>query len=168
MPFLLHPNCILKEGLIRANIDEATQQRRSLATNVEHFKSFCGRHPQHLARAFGDFQIAAMMSEEEAATRESFDGFLLATGNDFLKCCDSNNVRFARFPECNKNKLTMLTWQFVDCLELLKEWKITCPTVWPIRLGATADGTHSRTNEPRDPDVRCNPTNFHSSTTSPE
>lgn len=126
-PFVLHPNCILRDGLIGANINQAIQERRNLAANVAQLKSFCGRHPRHLARALRDLQVAGIMSEDEAKPRESLDGFLLA--NNFLKCCETNNARFAgsSFTECNKNKLIVMTWKFVDHLAILKAWKITCP-----------------------------------------
>jgi hypothetical protein len=153
----LHPQDILREGLILCNVDETVQQRRGEDRNVRNFKTFFGRHPRHLARVWRDLQIASIMTIEEAQDRESFDGFLIA--NNFLRCYEPTDVRAARFNFAN-DKLLMLQWRFIEWLDQLKSWKIKCPTQWPVRFGATCDGTHARTNEPRDPDMRRNPKNF--------
>jgi DDE superfamily endonuclease len=153
----LHPQYILREGLILCNVDETVQQRRGEDRNVRNFKTFFGRHPRHLARVWRDLQIASIMTIEEAQDRESFDGFLIA--NNFLRCYEPTDVRAARFNFAN-DKLLMLQWRFIEWLDQLKSWKIKCPTQWPVRFGATCDGTHARTNEPRDPDMRRNPKNF--------
>lgn len=156
-PHNLHPQYILVEGLIKCNVDETVQGRRLAETNVRVFKSFFGRHPRHLARVWRDLQIAGIMTLEEAQDRESFDGFLIA--NNFLRCYEPTDVRAARF-NCSNDKVVLMQWRFIEWLEQLKNWKIKCPTQWPVRLGASCDGTHLRTNEPRDPDMRRNPKNY--------
>lgn len=155
--YLLTPSYILKEGLTRCNINEDRQAKRSIARNVVVFKSFFGRHPLHLARVWRDLQEFGIMTREEAEEKDSFLGFLAA--NNFLKLYESNDIREARFNVCADN-LQKLTWHFIDLLEALFEKKIKCPSVWPARLGASVDGTQTRTNEPRDKDVRRNPVNY--------
>ena len=157
-PFLLHPTFILREGLSWAKIALKVQQRRCDATNVRIFKSHYGRHPRHLARVWRDMQIAAILDVEEAALKDSFHAFLIA--NNFLKCYERNDVRFSRFSDYHDKQLIEMTWRFVDYIESLAKWKIKCPNKWPVRMGCTVDGSHFRINEPRDPDMRRNPTNF--------
>jgi DDE superfamily endonuclease len=138
-------------------VDQEMQGRRSEANNVRTFKSFFGRHPRHLARGWRDLQLAGIMTVDEAQNRDSFEGFLIA--NNFLRCCETVAVRCARF-KYTPEKLSKCQWRFVQWLASLKDWKIKCPTEWPVKLGATCDGTHARINEPRDPDMRRNPKNY--------
>lgn len=98
-----------------------------------------------------------IMPREEAQHRQSFIGFPLA--NNYLKLYEEADVRSSRF-DINLNDLMELTWLFVDRIAALKEHKIKCPAVWPAKLGATVDGTQTRANEPRDPDMRRNPKNY--------
>ena len=125
--------------------------------NVEVFKSFFGKHPLHLARVWRDLQIYGHLPVEEARTKQSFQGFMLA--NCFLKLYEKANVRNARF-DINHVDLKEQTWLFVDRIAALKDVKIKCPKVWPAKMGASVDGTQVRTNEPRDPDMRRNPKNY--------
>ena len=156
-PFLIHPSYFLREGLRWANVDEERQAKRSKSTNIRVFKSFYGKHPLHLARVWRDLQVFGVMGVEEAKTKESFAGFMLA--NNFLRLYEVDDVRNARF-DINHLDLLQLTWEFVGKIASLKKDKIKCPTVWPVKLGASVDGTQVRTNEPRDKDMRRNPKNF--------
>jgi hypothetical protein len=138
-------------------VNQEMQERRSNATNAKTFKTFFGRHPRHLARVWRDLQLAGIMTIDEARSRDSFEGFLIA--NNFLRCYEGVVVRCSRY-KCTPEKLAKWQWKFVEWLERLKNWKIKCPTDWPVRLGATCDGTHVRINEPRDPGMRRNPKNY--------
>lgn len=138
-------------------IEVARQETRSERTNVRIFKTNFGRHPRHLARVWRDLQTEGMMSRDEAEDRDSFVAFLVA--NNFLKCCQKNDVRGPHLGVHDMKKLIEMSWSFVDKLVLLKDWKIKCPEQWPMRLGATVDGTQARGNEPRDDGMRRNPKN---------
>ena len=76
-----------------------------------------------------------------------------------LKCYDEGDLRYSRFPMGLEN-IAELSWDFIEKIASLKSSKIKCPTQWPVKLGASVDGTHCATNEPRDPNVRRNPKNF--------
>ncbi|CAB9509270.1 expressed unknown protein [Seminavis robusta] len=60
----------------------------------------------------------------------------------------------------HEDKMQQFTWMFIDALVELYEWKIKCPAVWPVMMGASVDGTQKPTNEPRDDNVRRNRKNF--------
>lgn len=140
------------------HVDEEIQRRRSTVRNVEVFKSHFGKHPLHLSRIWRDLQMHGLMTQEEANDKSSFVGFLVA--NNFLRCYETNNVRSARFNNLGLDELQNLTWKYVDQMGALKQHKVKCPAEWPVNLYASADGTQSATNEPRDPNVRRNPKNF--------
>lgn len=154
---LVAPDYILKEGLTLCNIDLEKQQGRCVTTNVRVFKAHFGKHPLHLARLWRDLQIFGLMTVDEAHSKSSFVGFMLA--NNFLRLYEPADVRNARF-DINYDALCALTWAFVDKIANMKVHKIKCPTVWPAKLGASCDGTQMRTNEPRDPNMRRNPKNY--------
>lgn len=156
-PHLIHPSYILKEGLKHVNVTEEIQKRRLTATNVRVFKTNYGKHPLHLARVWRDMQIYGFLLKIEAQNPKNFVGFL-ATMN-FLRCYDEADRIAPRFGLC-LDDLRDLTWHFVDRLVAMKAIKIVCPSIWPVKLGASCDGTQMPTNEPRDPDMRRNPKNY--------
>ena len=156
-PFIIHPDYILREGLSFLKVPLEEQRTFGRDGLVRLFKSHYGRHPLHLSRVHRDLQVAGLMSNEEARKKESFHGFMLA--NNLLRCYEEADNRYTRF-NLSFDEIPELSWDFIARLALLKEWKIRFPTVWPCKLGASTDGTHCRTNEPRDPDVRRNPVNY--------
>ena len=158
-PFVLHPSYILREGLELCRLSVEVQARLEKNAQVRMFKAHFGRHPLHLSRVYRDLQVAGLMTEEEAKQKGSFIGFLLA--NNFLRCYDEDDRRYSRFSEfMSRDDMVNLTEIFLNRIFALKEWKIKCPSQWPVRMGASADGTHARINEPRDPEVRRNPKKF--------
>jgi hypothetical protein len=156
-PFLLHPDYIQAEGLRMCHVDDHTQSRRCRERNVRVFKSHYGSHPLHLGRVFRDMQIIGEITPEEAKKKSTFVAFMVAC--NFLRCYETLDVRNARF-NINLDDLAECSWRFVDKIAALKGMKIRCPTEWPVRIGASVDGTHALLNEPRDPNMRRNPENF--------
>ncbi|CAB9522013.1 unknown protein [Seminavis robusta] len=156
-PYILKPSYILRAGLKACHVDDVIQDRRCQATNVRVFKAHFGRHPLHLAQVWRDLQLFGIMTVEEAKEKKSFRGFMLA--NNFLRLYESEDVRNARFGG-NYDYNRALAWDFVGRIASLKVHRIRCPTTWPVRLGASADGTQLRTNEPRDEEMRRNPKNY--------
>jgi DDE superfamily endonuclease len=156
-PFILHPSYILRKGLEFLGVDVQWQATLCGETRVRLFKAHYGRHPLHLSRVYRDLQVAKIVSEDEAKKIDTFTSFLLA--NNFLRCYEEGDLRYCRFGIPIKD-ISKMTWSMIDKLDELKNWKIKCPAVWPAKLGASVDGTHAPTNEPRDPNVRRNPKNF--------
>jgi len=156
-PFCVGPSYMLREGLKMVHVDLEEQERRCLSTNVRVFKSHFGKHPLHLCRVHRDLQIAGHMARDEAMSRNSFLAFMLS--NNFLRCYETADLRHARF-SINLDDLKDFIWDFVGRIAALKPFKIKCPNIWPVKLGASVDGTHVKTNEPRDPDMRRNPENY--------
>ena len=137
-PFVIHPSWILKEGLLFCKLDLKRQKALGTESQIRIFKSHCGRHPLHLSRVHRDLQVAGILSEIDAREKHVFFSFLLA--NNFLRCCEEDDLRCTRF-NVPFNDLTERTWLMIDMLYQLKQWKISCPPVWPAKLGATVDGT---------------------------
>ena len=156
-PFILHPSYILKEGLDFCGIGQERQDRLGMTTKIRLFKSHYGRHPLHLSRVYRDLQIQGLLDTEDAKCKTTFHAFLL--GNNMLKCYDEGDLMYSRFPMGLEN-IAELSWEFIEKIASLKPYKIKCPTQWPVKLGASVDGTHYATNEPRDPNMRRNPQNF--------
>ena len=148
----------MAEGLKMTGVDAARQEGRCEKTNLRVFKTNFGRHPRHLARVWRDLQLAGIMTRAEAEDKDSFVGFLVA--NNFLNCCEGNDARGPRLGIHDMKKLIQMTWAFVDKLALLADWKIKCPSEWPVKFGATVDGTQARGNEPRTEEMRRDPKNF--------
>lgn len=156
-PLVIHPNAILREGLKFCNFDLERQHSLTDKARVRLFKSHYGRHPLHLSRVYRDLQVAGELRREDAKDKSTFHAFLLA--NNFLRCYEEGDLRFSRF-EIPIRDTADMTWDMIGRIGCLKSWKIKCPTVWPAKLGASVDGTHVATNEPRDPDMRRNPKNY--------
>ena len=160
MVLLIHPDDVLHHGLIAAKVDAETQGRRCEASNIEQFKSLFGKHPIHLARVWRDLQVHGIMNVDDLGLDLSFKGFLL--GNNYLKVYASLNVQGALF-SMPKNLMGELRWKFIGAINELKPYKIKMPTPdeWAqAKLLLSVDGTHERTNEPRDDEMRRNPKNY--------
>ena len=160
-PVLIHPSDMLSHGLLFAKVDEEAQGRMCEAANVEQFKSIYGKHPKHLARAFRDLQTYGLLDVNNLGIELSFKGFLL--GNNYLKTYLCLNLQRALFPGMSKKKIGELRWIFIHMLAGLKQHKIKMPTPeeWDAAKGQlSVDGTHAKTNEPRDNEMRRNPKNF--------
>ena len=156
-PFVIHPNAVLREGLKFCNFDLLRQHSLGERTRIRLFKSHYGRHPLHLSRVYRDLQVHGETTRKEARDISFFHAFLLA--NNFLRCYEEGDLRFSRF-DIPITETADLTWDLIQRVANLKKWKIQCPTVWPAKLGASCDGTHTENNEPRDPDMRRNPKNY--------
>ena len=157
---LIHPNDVLHHGLIAVKVDAETQNRRCEASNIEQFKSIFGKHPKHLARVWRDLQIHGLLDVQDLGLELSFKGFLL--GNNYLKCYTSLHVQGALF-SMPKNQMGALRWAFITKMAGLKDHKIKMPTPeeWEeVKMCLAVDGTHAKTNEPRDDEMRRNPKNY--------
>ena len=157
---LIHPNDMLHHGLIAVKVDAETQNRRCEASNVEQFKAMFGKHPKHLARVWRDLQVHGILDVEDLGLELSFKGFLL--GNNYLKLYASLHVQGALF-SMPKNLMGELRWVFITMMFELKQHKIKMPTQaeWDeAKMVLTVDGTHAKTNEPRDDEMRRNPKNY--------
>ena len=157
---LIHPNDILHHGLIAVKVDAEIQGRRSEASNVEQFKSIFGKHPKHMARVWRDLQVHGILDVQDLGFGLSFRGFLL--GNNYLKTYANLHVQGALFT-MPKNLMGELRWCFIKMIFDLKEYKITMPTPdeWDeVKMCLSIDGTHAKTNEPRDDEMRRNPKNY--------
>ena len=161
---LVNPSQMLRRALRSINIDEKTQNRRLRSTNIRTFKANFGKHPLHLCRVWRDLQTtnieAAKIDQAEASSPKAYKGFLIA--NHFLKTYGSDDVRAAQFGGMDPKLLNTLTWIYVRKIAALKPDKIVWPDEdeWQTVFIASVDGTHYRTNEPRDPDMRKNPKNY--------
>ena len=157
---LVHPDDMLLHGLIAVKVDVETQARRCEASNVEQFKSIFGKHPKHLARAWRDLQVYDIMDVDDLGFDLSFKGFLL--GNNYAKTYACLNIQAALF-SLPKNLMGQLRWAFLAKIAALKEFKIHMPTQAEfdaVKMLLGVDGTHTRTNEPRDDEMRRNPKNY--------
>ena len=161
MAFIIHPDDMLREGLIAVKEGLDEQAKRCKESNISVFKSFFGKHPKHLARVFRDLQLNGVLDvDEEGGRVMSFKGFLVA--NNYMKCYQVLNVQASLF-KLPKNVTGSLRWRFIPMIKELKDFKIKMPTPeeWAVaRMQISVDGTHAKTNEPRDPDMRRNPKNF--------
>lgn len=158
---LIHPDDMLRYGLMAVKVDAEMQSYRCEQSNVEQFKSIFGKHPKHLARVWRDLQSFGLMDVEDLGLDLSFKGFLL--GNNYLKTACTLNMQMALFKMRNKNKVGSLRWTFIEMIHALKEHKIEMPSQaeWDaVKILLSVDGTHARTNEPRDDEMRRNPKNF--------
>lgn len=158
--FLIHPDDMLRQGLLAVKVDLETQDRRCKDTNIRVFKSFFGKHPKHVCRVFRDLQLHGLLDVTEFGRAAAFKGFLIA--NNYMKnyaCLDVQGTLFS-----TTNNLTgQFRWIFIGMMAALKPFKIMLPTQaeWDaVSMLLTVDGTHARTNEPRDPDMRRNPKNY--------
>ena len=106
---------------------------------------------------YRDLQISGIMTEEDGRSKGNFLAFLLA--NNLLRCYEEGDLRYVRF-NLSMDDIAQLSWDMIDMLVALKDWKIKVPTEWPAKLGGSVDGTHAATNEPRNPNVRRHPKNF--------
>ena len=157
---LIHPNHLVFNGLNAVKVDAETQGRRCEARNVEQFKSIFGKHPVHLARVWRDLQLHGIMDVGELGMHESFMGFML--GNNYLKTYANLHLQGALF-SMPKNKMAELRWIFIEKIAELAPHKIRMPTEaeWAaVKMLLGVDGTHTKTNEPRDDEMRRNPKNF--------
>ena len=158
---LIHPSDVLFQGHLFAKVDAQMQGRRCEASNVEQFKSLFGKHPKHLARAWRDLQMHGLLNVADLGLELSFKGFML--GNNYLRNYLSLNVQCALFPGVHKHLAAELRWAFIHMMAGLKEYKLHMPTQaeWDaVKCQLSVDGTHAKTNEPRDNDMRRNPKNF--------
>lgn len=73
--------------------------------------------------------------------RAGFSAFLVA--NDFLKGCETVDVRTARFG-VHLDELSDFTWDFVERATELKGLKIKCSLVRPARIFGSAHGTKAQ------------------------
>ena len=157
---LISPDDMLLYGLIAVKVDAATQGRRCQASNAVQFKAIFGRHPKHLARIWRDLQVRGLLDVQELGFDLSFRGFLLA--NNRLKTYSTLHVQGALF-SMPKNLMGELRWSFIRKIAGLKQHKICLPTAEEfaeVKMCLSVDGTHEKTNEPRDDEMRRNPKNF--------
>ena len=161
MVYLINPDDMLCQGLIAVKEGLEKQATRCKESNIRIFKSFFGKHPKILARSFRDLQLYNMLDVDEmGGIALSFKGFLV--GNNYLKCYQCLDVQCSLF-SLPKNTCGAYRWIFIEKMAELKPYKIKMPTPeeWAaVRMRLSVDGTHARTNEPRDPDMRRNPKNF--------
>ena len=161
MPYIITPAQMLRRGLRMINIDNVKQGRRLEKTNIYDFKSNFGKNPIHLCRVWRDLQTTtvadAHMTEEEARSNNGLKGFLMA--NNFLKTYNTLSTQAALFQGADKTLTQRMIWRFVPRIAHLRADKIVWPT-WTETFIATVDGTCTRNQEPRDPNLRCNRKNF--------
>ena len=158
--FIIHPSDMLYQGLLLCGVNDAKQQRRSAKTNVRVFKAHFGKDPKHLCRVWRDLQLKGLLDIQDRGRKHSFLGFMAA--NNYLRCYESLDVMAGRFDLPN-NLLGELRWIFIEKIAALKESKVKMPQPeeWElVKLLLSVDGTHARTNEPRDDDMRRNPKNY--------
>ena len=157
---LINPTDMLRQGLIAVKIPGAEQDKKSRSSNVRVFKSYFGKHPLHLCRVFRDLQEYNLLDVELLGRELAFKGFLI--GNNYLKCYANLDIQSSLFT-LGVNKTGELRWRFITLIAGLKQFKLKMPTQaeWEAaRMLLSVDGTHARTNEPRDPNMRRNPRNF--------
>ena len=152
---------MLRRGLRLVNVVDEIQQRRCHDTNIRVFKSHFRRHPLHLCRVWRDLQTTtipeAKLTEEEAELEITFIGFMMAMY--FLTCYDTFDNIGSLFYK-HRNEASEMTWYYVAKVATLKSQKIVWPDDFDTIFIASLDGTHVKTNEPRDPNMRKNPVNY--------
>ena len=140
----------------------ARTARTGRAANVTLLKQFFGKDPLNLTRVFRDLQAYGILDINIYGQSSSFKGFLVA--NNYLKCQLKAKMQGSLFSIRDRNLVGKYRWEFIDMIKQLKESKIKMPTPeeWAaVRMPLlTVDGTHTRTTELRDPDVRRNPKTF--------
>lgn len=157
---IINPTQMLRRGLRLIGIRDATQRGRNYQTNVEYFKDHFGKHPLHLCRVWRDLQTTNNPDAHMDATEKyAFLGFLAAL--NFLKCYQKTKNRVTVFKVnfvLHEKLIRQLSWRFVRRIAALKNEKIVWPddNEWDTINIVSVDGTHARTNEPRDPDMKRN------------
>lgn len=160
-PYIVSPAQILRRGLRMINIDDVKQGRRLKKTCIGDFKSNFGKHPVHLCRVWRDLQQSAnpeaYVTEEEARSEHGLLGFMMA--NNLMETYNTLSTQAALFQGCDKYLVQELTWRWIFRIAALLNEKVVWPN-WQETFVATVDGTCTRNQEPRDPDVRRNRKNF--------
>ena len=163
MVVIINPTGMLRYGLAFCKVDGAIQDRRCEASNVRQFKAVYGKHPVHLCRVWRDLQVNGILTigPEAFGMKNALEGFLAA--NNYLRCYQALDVQSALLSNIPQNLLGELRWAFTTMIARLKVFKIKMPTNagWErVKMLLTVDGTHMRTDEPRDDEMRRNPKNF--------
>lgn len=161
MTTILTATQILRHGLFLLKIDETQQARRLRSTLVSDFKSHFGPHPLHAAKVWREIltcQQSCPAAYVDPAVAD-LDSFFY--GLHFLRCYPRERERASRF-SVGAQTMREKSWFYVKKIAALKELKIVMlgEDEWLTTFIVSVDGSHFQMNEPRDPHVCRNRTNY--------
>ena len=152
---------ILSHGLQLIGIDHQQQARRIRSGLVTDFKSHYGPHPLHAAQVWRELLTCADTCPDAFVDPSvaDLDSFFYALF--FLRVYPSERVRARRF-KVGMESMREKSWFYVKKIGALKLLKIRMPgpNEWVTTFIMSVDGSHFQLNEPRDPNVRRNRSNY--------
>ena len=161
-PPVLTATQMLRHGLLLLQVDDQMQASRQRSTNVGVFKKHFGPHPLHAARVWAEMLTCQVSCPAAFVTpaQANVNGFFYAL--HFLRSYPVNEDNAATRWRICAQTLRKKVWFFVEKLAALAELKIAMPTAneWLTTFIVSVDGTHFQLQEPRDPNVRRNRTNY--------